>query len=109
MSLSHGEEFSRVHSPSAMWVQSVTTRGFRVCTRETGVGTNGTGVVNWLALERHSQIIQGTVTIDGVWTTQKKCNKVTFKQVSKKLVNRSQHIKTAIEAVHHVGRLNKNT
>lgn len=67
----------------------MTTRGFRVCTRETGVGTNGTGVVNWLALERHPQIIQGTVTIDGVWTTQKNCNKVRFKQVSKKLVHRS--------------------
>ncbi|KAL9975042.1 hypothetical protein ACROYT_G012158 [Oculina patagonica] len=28
VSMSHGEEFSRVHSPSAVWVQSVSTRGF---------------------------------------------------------------------------------
>lgn len=88
MSLSHGEKFSRVHSPSAMWVQSVTTRGFKVCTRETGFGTNGTGVVNWLAFQTHPQIIQGAVTIDGVWTTQTKCNKVAFKQVSKYLIHR---------------------
>ena len=83
MSLSHGEEFSHVHSPSAMWVQSVTTHGFEVCTRETGAGTNGTGVVNWLAFQAHPRIIQGTVTIDGVWTTQTKCKKVAFKQVNK--------------------------
>jgi len=82
VSLSHGEVFSRVHSPSAMFVQSVTTRGFKVCIRETGFGTNGTGVVDWLAFQTNSQIIQGAVTIDGVWTTQSKCNKVAFKQVS---------------------------
>ena len=86
MSLSHGEEFSHVHSPSAMWVQSVTTREFKVCTRETGFGTNGTGVVNRLAFQTYPQIVQGTITIDGVWTTQAKCNKVAFKQVSKRLI-----------------------
>ena len=97
--MSHGEEFSRVHSPSAMWVQSVTTRGFKVCTRETGFGTNGTGVVNWLAFQAHPQIIQGGVTIDGVWTTQTKCNKVAFKHVSKKknTCSSSKSGKTAIE------------
>ena len=96
--MSHGEEFSRVHSPSAMWVQSVTTRGFKVCTRETGFGTNGTGVVNWLAFQAHPQIIQGGVTIDGVWTTQTKCNKVAFKHVSrKKTCSSSKSGKTVIE------------
>lgn len=97
MSLSLGEEFTRVHSPSAMWVQSMTTRGFKVCTRETGFGTNGTGVVNWLAFQSHPQIIQGSVTIDGVWTTQSKCNNVAFKQVSKKLIHRPEQVKTVTE------------
>ena len=89
-----------------MWVQSVTTGGFEVCTRETGVGTNGTGVVNWLAFQAHPQIIQGAVTIDEVWTTQAKCNKVVFKQVSIKLVHRPDQVKTAIEVAlvrnHHL-------
>ncbi len=63
VSLSHGEEFSRVHSPAAMWVQSVTTRGFEVCIRETGIGTNGTGIINWLAFQDHPQMTHGSVTV----------------------------------------------
>ena len=39
MTVSHGEKFSRVHSPSAMWVQSVTTSDFEVCARESGIGS----------------------------------------------------------------------
>ena len=35
VSMSYGEELSRVHSPSAAWVHSVSTRGFEVCSRET--------------------------------------------------------------------------
>jgi len=37
VSMSHGEEFSRVHSPSALWVQSISARGFEVCSREQGL------------------------------------------------------------------------
>ena len=84
MSLSHGEEFSRVHSPSALWVHTVTTGGFEVCARETGVRTNETGIINWLAFQNHPQMTHGSVTINGIWTTQTKCDKVTFSQVSEK-------------------------
>ncbi|KAL9975028.1 hypothetical protein ACROYT_G012144 [Oculina patagonica] len=59
VSLSHGEEFSRVHSPSAVWVQSVSTRGFEVCARESGIGSNGTGIINWLAFQDQPQITHG--------------------------------------------------
>ena len=81
MTLSHGEQLSRVHSPSAVWVQSVTTRGFEVCARESGIGSNGTGIINWLAFQDHPQMIHGSVTFDGIWTTETKCDKVTFSQV----------------------------
>ena len=81
MSLSHGEQFSRVHSPAAMWVQSVTARGFEVCARESGIGSNGTGIINWLAFQDHTQMSRGSVTFNGIWTTKTKCDKVTFSQV----------------------------
>ena len=84
MTVSHGEKFSRVHSPSAMWVQSVTTRDFDVCARESGIGSNGTGIINWLAFQDYPQMTRGSVSLSGIWTTQTKCEKVTFSQVRRK-------------------------
>ena len=81
VSMSHGEEFSRVHSPSAVWVQSISTRGFEVCSRETGTGSNKTGIINWLAYQNHPKMIHGSVTFQGMWTTESKCDKVTFSKV----------------------------
>ena len=81
VSISHGEEFTRVHSPAAVWIQSLSTRGFVVCARETGTGTNGTGIINWLAFQDQPQLARGSVTFSGIWTTETKCNKVTFSQV----------------------------
>ena len=79
--LSHGERFSRVHSPAALWVESVSTRGFKVCARESGIGTNGTGIINWLAFQDQPQMTHGSVSFSGIWTTESKCEKVTFSQV----------------------------
>ena len=84
MTLSHGEHFSRVHSSSAVWVQSVTARGFEVCARESGIGSNGTGIINWLAFQHHPQMIHDSVTFNGIWTTETKCDKVTFSKVCRK-------------------------
>ena len=81
MSLSHGEEFTRVHSPAAVWIQSVSARGFEVCARETDTGTNRTGIINWLAFQDQPQMTQGSVSFSGIWTTETKCSKVMFKQV----------------------------
>ena len=81
VSISHGEEFTRVHSPAAVWIQSVSARGFEVCARETDTGTNGTGIINWLAFQDQPQMAQGRVTFSTIWTTETKCNKVMFKQV----------------------------
>ncbi|KAL9963121.1 hypothetical protein ACROYT_G032296 [Oculina patagonica] len=80
VTLSHGEKFSRVHSPAAVWVESVSTRGFKVCARESGIGTNGTGVLNWLAFQDQPQMTRGSVSFNGIWTTETKCEKVTFSQ-----------------------------
>ncbi|XP_022806681.1 uncharacterized protein LOC111343760 isoform X1 [Stylophora pistillata] len=80
VSLSHGEEFSRVHSPSAMWVRSITTRGFDVCVRETGSARNESGVINWVAFQDNPGMIPGSLVFSGIWTTETKCNKVDFSQ-----------------------------
>ena len=64
-----------------MWIQSLSARGFEVCARETGTGTNGTGIINWLAFQDQPQMAQGSVAFKGIWTTKTKCNKVMFKQV----------------------------
>lgn len=81
MTVSHDEKFSRVHSPSAVWVQSITTRGFEVCARESGIGSNGTGIINWLAFQGHPQMTRGSVTFSGIWTTETKCDKINLSQV----------------------------
>lgn len=85
MSLSHTEEHSeeRVHSPAAVWVESVSARGFEVCVREAGIGTNGSGIINWLALQDHPHMTHGSVNFIGIWTTETKCKTVTFSQVRK--------------------------
>ena len=81
VSLNHGEEFSRVHSPAALWIQSVSSSGFEVCAREAGIGSNGTGILNWLAFQDQPQMTLGSVTFSGMWTTETKCDKVAFSQV----------------------------
>ena len=81
VSMSHGGEFSSVHSPSAVWVQLISTRGFEVCSRETGIGSNKTGIINWLAYQNHPKIMHGSVTFQGMWTTESKCDNVTFSKV----------------------------
>ena len=63
MSLSHSEEGSRVHSPAAVWVESVSKLGFVACVREAGISTDGSGIINWLALQDHPQMIHGSVTL----------------------------------------------
>ena len=81
VTLSHGEQFSYVHSPSALWVQSVTTRGFEACIRESGIPSNGSGIINWLAFEDRPDITHGSVSFNGFWTTETKCEKISFSQV----------------------------
>jgi len=61
VTLSHGEQFSDVHSPSALWVHSVTSNGFDVCIRESGTPSNGSGIINWLAFQDRPDIVHGSV------------------------------------------------
>jgi len=80
VSVSRGEDFARVHFPSAVWAQAVTTRRFEACARETGTGRNGTGIISWFAFQDQAKITHGSITFKGKWTTETKCEKVTFKK-----------------------------
>ena len=65
----------------------MSTRGFEACARETGFGSNGTGIINWLAFQEQSQMTHGSVQFSAIWTTETKCEKVTFKQVRHRTCN----------------------
>ena len=80
VSLSHEEKSSLVHSPSALWAESINTVGFKLCARATG-STNDSGIINWLAFQDKPMLTHGSVTFSGIWTTQTKCDKVAFSQV----------------------------
>ena len=79
MSLSHGDS-SIVHSPSACWTTGINTSGFQLCQRATG-STNGTGTINWVAFQDKPGISHGSLSFSRIWTTETKCDKVTFSQV----------------------------
>ena len=81
VTLSHGEQFSNVHSPSALWAQSVTTSGFEVCVRESGIPSNDSPIINWLAFQDRPDIAHGSVSFNGYWTTETRCEKISFSQV----------------------------
>lgn len=79
--MSHGEQFTNVHSPSALWVQSVTASGFEVCVRQSGTPSNDSGIINWLAFKDRPDITHGSVNFNGYWTTETRCEKISFSQV----------------------------
>lgn len=82
VSLSYQDNSSVVHSPSALWAESVNTVGFKLCSRTTGA-SNDTGIINWLAFQDKPMLRHGSVTFTGIWTTETKCDKVAFSQVRK--------------------------
>ena len=82
VSLSHEENSSMAHTPSALWAESINTVGFKLCSRTAGI-KNDTGIINWLAFEDQPsiEIMHGSVALGGIWTTETKCEKVAFSQV----------------------------
>ena len=82
VSLSHEENSSMAHTPSALWAESINTVGFKLCSR-TAATENDTGIINWLAFKDKpsTDIAHGSVALSGMWTTETKCEKVVFSQV----------------------------
>ena len=83
VAISHGNEFIQVHDASIPWVESVTKTGFKACVVETGDGSSGRAVVNWLAFQTpHEDLECGTVTF-AILGCGTECRKVAPAKVSR--------------------------
>ena len=90
VSLSHGDKFLKVHDPAVLWVTLATTSGFKVCMRESGTGSNGTAVINWLAFVeagsvKDNDFSKGTISFEK-WAEGVKCKQVALPKVCSLIV-----------------------
>ena len=80
-SISHENEPPSVHDSAVVWTAEVTQNNFRVCVLESGLGTNGSIVVNWVAFRgTPSGALDGTASFNA-FTSGTQCVRVDFAQV----------------------------
>ena len=80
-SISHENESSSVHDSAVVWTTDVTQNSFRICVLESGLGTNGSAVVNWIAFRgTPSGALDGAASFNA-FTSGTKCERVDFAQV----------------------------
>ena len=82
VSIGHEDKTSNsVHDSAVVWTTGVTRSNFRVCVLESGPGTNGSFVVNWIAFHgRPSGALDGTASFS-TFTSRTKCQRIDFIQV----------------------------
>ncbi|XP_022809623.1 uncharacterized protein LOC111346613 [Stylophora pistillata] len=79
-SISYESNTGSVHDSAVVWTSDVAQSSFRVCVLESGPGTNGSAVVNWIAFRSApSGILDGTASLSA-FTSGTKCERVTFAQ-----------------------------
>jgi len=79
-SISHGTKSPSVHDSSVLWTSEVTQNSFRVCVLESGLGSNGSIIVNWVAFRgTPSGALDGTASVIA-FTSGTKCERVNFAQ-----------------------------
>ena len=80
-SLNHGNESSKVHDSTFVWVEDVTSSGFKACLVQGGWGFGDNTAIDWFAFQGpQSGVHHGEETFN-VFTTGPKCNWVAFPQV----------------------------
>ena len=80
-SISHENETLSVHDSAVVWTTDVTQNSFRICVLESGLGTNGSAVVNWIAFRgTPSGALDGAASFNA-FTSGTKCDRVDFAQV----------------------------
>ena len=80
-SISHGKESVSVHDSAVVWTSDVTQGSSRVCLLESGLGTNGSAIVNWIAFRgTPSGMLDGAASFS-TFTSGTKCTRVNFAQV----------------------------
>ncbi|XP_074614661.1 uncharacterized protein LOC141874349 [Acropora palmata] len=69
-----------VHDSAVVWTAQVTQYNFRVCVLESGPGTNGSFVVNWVTFRTApSGVLDGTASFS-TFTSGTKCQRIDFVQ-----------------------------
>ena len=85
-SISHGKQSVSVHDSGVVWTSDVTQSSFRVCLLESGLGTNGSSIVNWIAFRgTPSGMLDGAASFSA-FTSGTKCARVNFAQVCTALI-----------------------
>ena len=80
-SVNHGNELSGLHDSVFIWVEAVTTNGFRACLVKGGRGTGGNTTIDWFAFQgSQSGVYHGEISF-GLFTSGAKCSQLAFPQV----------------------------
>lgn len=81
ISANHGEISIKVHDTSFIWVESVTTSGFKACLVLGGQGNGGNTTIDWFAFQGSlSGVYDGSAKFN-LFTTGTQCKKVKFPKV----------------------------
>ena len=80
-SVNHGTAPSGLHDSAFIWVEAVTTSGFRACLVKGGRGTGGNTTIDWLAFQGSQSGVYHGETSFSLFTTGTKCNQLNFPQV----------------------------
>ena len=83
--VNHGDDSSAVHDSSFVWVEEVTTSGFKACLVQGGQGNGGDTTIDWFAFKGSQSGVHDGEASFSLFTTGTKCNEVTFPQVGKNL------------------------
>lgn len=80
-SINHGNVSLGVHDSAFIWVEDVTTSGFKTCLVQGGQGYEGNTTIDWFAFQgSQSGVYHGQASFT-LFTTGTKCNQVAFPQV----------------------------
>ena len=80
-SVNHEHVSSGVHDSVFIWVEAVTTSGFRACLVKGGRGTGGNTTIDWFAFQGSQSGVYHGETSFSLFTTGRKCNQLNFPQV----------------------------
>lgn len=85
-SIGHTVKSSLPRNSATLWVESVTTSGFKVCVLEYGKGSNESAEVNWIAFQYTPSGSQfGSITFNYL-TTGTQCERIGFIMVRNNFV-----------------------
>ena len=86
-SINHGEVPQEVHDTAFIWVEDVTTSGFRACLVLGGQGNGGNTTIDWFAFQGSQSGVYDGAASFSLFTTGTQCKTETFPQVRLKYTN----------------------